>query len=181
VKTITQLFSTAAALTLTLASCTYANRAPQFELLDDRGQIWALRDQHGGTILLFGYTHCDDTCPLMLAKLASALKQSRSSAAPIGIAFVTVDPQRDSPRVLHGYLSKFGPQFVGLTGTPTQIGSVERTYHVWAQKLPAKNGGYDYDEAHSSTMFFINRDGNIVALHDASDSVGDLARGMRQL
>lgn len=180
-KSITRLLISAAALTSTLASCAHANRAPQFELLDDRGQTWALRNQTGGTVLLFGYTHCDDTCPLMLAKLAGALKQVQSSAAPIGIAFVTVDPQRDSPRVLHGYLSKFGPQFVGLTGTPSQIGSVERSYHVWAQKLPAKNGGYDYDEAHSSTMFFINRDGNIVVLHDASDSVGDLARGMRHL
>jgi len=181
VKLTSRLLTSAAIITLALSSCSHANRAPQFELLDDRGQSWSLGNQTGGTVLLFGYTHCNDTCPLMLAKLSSALKQGRSSGAPIRIAFVTVDPQRDSPRALHGYLSKFGPQFVGLTGTPSQIGSVERSYHVWAQKLPAKNGGYDYDEAHGSTMFFINRDGNIVALHDASDSVGDLARGMRQL
>jgi protein SCO1 len=171
----------AVAFALTLASCAHANRAPGFDLLDDRGQIWALGDQTGGTVLLFGYTHCDDTCPLMLAKLSTALKQAKLSAGPIGIAFVTVDPKRDSPRVLHEYLSKFGSEFVGLTGTPTQIESVERSYHVWAQKVPSKNGGYDYDEAHSSTMFFIDRHRNIVSLHDSSDSVGDLASAMRQL
>jgi protein SCO1 len=169
-----------AAFAAILASCAHANRAPSFELLDDRGQTWALREQTGGTVLLFGYTHCADTCPLMLAKLSEARKRV-SHPPTIGIAFVTVDPQRDSPRALHEYLSKFGSEFVGLTGTPSQIESVERSYHVWAQRLPPKKGGYDYDEAHGSTMFFIDNDENIVSLHDPSDSVEDLARAMRQL
>ena len=173
--------ASAAAFTLVLASCAYGNRAPRLELLDDRAQTWALQDQTGGTVLLFGYTHCDDTCPLMLAKLSNALKRVKSSSSPIKIAFVTVDPQRDTPRVLHAYLSKFGSEFVGLTGTASQIESVERSYHVWAQKLPSKHGGYDYDEAHTSTMFFIDRNRTIVSLHDSSDSVGDLAGAMRQL
>jgi len=170
-----------AAALLLLAACSHGNPAPDFRLVDDRGRTWALQSRNGGTVLLFGYTHCEDTCPLMLAKLAAALKLVDSSRASVQVAFVTVDPRRDSPRALQQYLSKFGPQFVGLTGTPEEINSVERSYHVWAQKLPSKNNAYAYDEAHSSTMFFINRDSVIVGLHDPSDSVGTLAGALRQL
>ena len=68
--------------------------------------------------------------------------------------------------MLHAWLAKFGPQVVGLTGTPSQIESVERSYHVYAQKLPSRHGGYGYDEGHSSTIFFIDKDRYIVSLHD---------------
>lgn len=166
---------------LVLAACAHGNRAPSLELLDDRGQTWALQDQPGGTVVFFGYTHCEDTCPLTLAKLSKALKDVEPSGGSTQIAFVTVDPQRDTPRVLHAWLSKFGPQFVGLTGTALQIESIEHSYHVYAQKLPSRHGGYGYDEAHSSMMFFIDKDRYIVSLHDPTDSLGELARAMRQL
>ena len=164
-----------------LAACAHGNRAPSLQLLDDRGQTWALQDQSGGMVVVFGYTHCEDTCPLTLAKLSKALKDVEPSAGSTQIAFITVDPQRDTPRVLHAWLSKFGPRVVGLTGTASQIESVERSYHVYAQKLPSRRRGYGYDEAHSSTMFFIDKNRRIVSLHDPTDSLGDLAHAMRQL
>jgi protein SCO1/2 len=164
-----------------LSACAHGNRARSLELLDDRGQTWALQDQPGGTIVVFGYTHCEDTCPLTLAKLSKALKDVEPSGGSTQIAFITVDPQRDTPKMLHAWLAKFGPQVVGLTGTPSQIESVERSYHVYAQKLPSRHGGYGYDEAHSSTIFFIDKDRYIVSLHDPSDSLGELAHAMRQL
>jgi protein SCO1 len=166
---------------IALAACNHGNRAPSFELLDDRGQPWALQDQPGGTVVFFGYTHCEDTCPLTLVKLSKALKDIETSGRGTQIAFITVDPERDTPRVLHAWLSKFGPQVVGLTGTASQIESVERSYHVYAQKLPSRHGGYGYDEAHSSTIFFIDKARYIVSLHDPTDSLSELARAMRQL
>jgi protein SCO1/2 len=170
-----------AGVVVLLSACAHGNRAPSLELLDDRGQTWALRDQPGGTVILFGYTHCEDTCPLTLVKLSKALKDIESSGGSTQIAFITVDPQRDTPGELHAWLAKFGPQFVGLTGTASQIESVEHSYHVYAQKPPSRHGGYGYDEAHSSTIFFIDKDRRIVSLHDPTDSLGELAHAMRQL
>jgi protein SCO1/2 len=164
-----------------LAACAHGNRVPSLQLLDDRGQTWALQDQPGGTVVLFGYTHCEDTCPLTLAKLSKAMKDVQPSGGSTRIAFITVDPQRDTPRVLHAWVSKFGREVVGLTGTASQIELVERSYHVYARKLPSARGGYDYDEAHSSTIFFIDKDRHIISLHDPSDSLGELAHAMRQL
>jgi protein SCO1 len=176
-----QIVTSIAILVFVLSGCVNANRAPAFELHDDRGRPWALGDQKQGVVLVFGYTHCPDTCPLMLAKLSNALRQAKPSSYRSEVAFVTVDPQRDSPRVLHAYLSRFGATFVGLTGTLPQIEAVERLYRVWAARLPSKHGAYDYEEAHSATMFFIDGDQNIVSLHDPSDSVGDLADAMQHL
>jgi protein SCO1 len=165
-----------------LAACAPGYRAPAFELRDDRAQPWALQDQNAGVVLVFGYTHCDDTCPLMLSKLAKGLVRSGRSNGSIEVAFVTVDPMRDTPRVLHAYVTRFGPNVVGLTGTPSQIEKVERSYHVWAQRLGSKPGrADDYDEAHSSTMFFIDKRREIVSLHDPTDSVAELAHAMQQL
>lgn len=166
---------------MALAGCARGYAAPALELVDDRGRTWALQDQRGGTVVLFGYAHCEETCPLTLAELAKALKDAGPSSGSTQVAFITVDPQRDTPPVLHAWLSKFGPQFVGLTGTAAQIASVERAYHVYAQKLPSRHGGYGYDEAHSSTLFFIDRNRRVVSLHDPSDSPRELADALRQL
>ena len=166
---------------LSLTACVSGNRAPSFELRDDRGQAWSFDDQPGAVVLFFGYTHCPDTCPLTLAKLSRALTQAGPAGDDISVAFVTVDPARDTPAVLHEYLSPFGSRFVGLTGTASQIEAVERSYHVWAAKLPSKTGGYGYNEAHSSTIFFIDRSRNIASLHDPTDSEAELVRAIREL
>jgi protein SCO1/2 len=171
----------ASVLALVVTACANGTGAPAFELRDDLGQPWALQNQKGGVVLVFGYTHCGDTCPLTLAKLSKGLQRAGPSSESIEVAFVTVDPARDTPWVLRTYVTRFGPHFVGLSGTSSQIEAVERSYHVWAQRLPSKPGTYDYDEAHSSTMFFIDRRRDIVSLRDPSDSVAELARAMQQL
>jgi protein SCO1 len=172
----------AAAVAAILASaCTRGDTAPGIVLRDDLGRRWDLRDHTGGIVLVFGYTHCEDTCPLMLSKLAKAKREGAPKTRAVEIAFVTVDPSRDTPRVLHAFVSSFGPGVVGLTGTSREVEKIERAYHVWAQRMPSKKGGYAYDEGHSSTMFFVDRSRNIDSLHDPTDSVRELARAMERL
>ena len=155
-------------------------RAAPINLTDDTGRPWSLEDHRGsGQVVFFGYTHCKDTCPLTLAKLSKALFRSRAETAEV--EFITVDPERDTPPVLHAYLKRFAGKFRGLTGSRAQIEAVERSYHVWAQKLPGKHGDDDYDDAHTSTVFLIDRAGNIASLHDVDDSVGTLARAIATL
>ncbi len=158
--------------------------APPIALTDASASAWRLGDQTGKNVaLFFGYTHCADTCPLALAKLVKA----RAIADPAGthweIAFVTVDPERDTPPVLAAYLKRFGGDVVGLTGSPQAVAGVERAYHIWAQKIPGNRRGsdYGYDEAHSSSIFLIDAHGNQRVLQDASASVASLAHDMRLL
>lgn len=167
----------AISLALAFAGCARGNPAADFTLQTDESAPWSLSAQHGKAVVMtFGYTHCADTCPLTLAKLAKAKAALGGRAAGVEIAFVTVDPHRDTPAVLHAFLQKLGGGFVGLTGTPQQIDGVEQAYHVWAQRVPGRRGGDDYDDAHASAIFFIDTRGNVSSLHDDSDSVEELSR-----
>ena len=47
---------------------------------------------------------------------------------------------------------------------------------MWAQRVPGKRGGDDYDDAHASAIFFIDPHGNLSSFHDDSDSIDDLSR-----
>lgn len=163
-----------------LAGCSRLPASPDFTLTDQTGKPWSLSEQRGTPVeLFFGFTHCVDTCPQTLAKLARATTQAHSNAE---IVFVTVDPERDSPPVLARFLGRFsGTRIVGLTGTPQQISSVERRYHVYAQKLPGKPGSNDYDEAHIATVFLIDADGVQRKLADTSDDVSQLADDVRRI
>ena len=164
-----------------LAACNGATPAPEISLTDQHGMPWSLSAQRGSTLaLFFGYTHCSDTCPTTLAKLAKALAPIHGAK----VIFVTVDPERDTPGVLQAYVTKFtGAPIVALTGSPAEISSTEAAYHVWAQKIPGKAGNDNYDEAHASYVFLIDRDGNQRAiLHDEDtvQTILEAAQGVNQ-
>jgi protein SCO1/2 len=170
------------AAALLLWSCARSPGAPGFTLTDDAGQPWSLAAQRGTPVLLtFGFTHCADTCPATLAKL-SRMAREGNTAAPV-IAFVTVDPQRDSATALHRFVSRFnegGAHVVGLTGTPSQIDAVERAYHVWAQRIPGRGAHGTYDVAHSAVVYFIDRSGVTRSVHDDDDSDAVLGAALRE-
>jgi protein SCO1/2 len=137
------------------------NLAPDFTLTDQAGRPFTLSALRGvPVVLFFGYTHCPDTCPATLAKLAQAV---RSPAAPrdVRVAFVTVDPDRDSPAALARYLRLFDPRFTGLTGTFQILDPVYSAYHVWREDVPVDHGRDDYSVAHGAALYFIGRSGAI--------------------
>lgn len=171
-----------ATLLVATQACGTARTAPDFTLTDDRGQAWALRDQGGKAVALtFGFTHCLDTCPATLAKLTRLSRALGSRGANVEIAFVTIDPQRDTPRKLHTYLPRFeSPRLVGLTGSASQIDAVETAYHVWAQRIPGKRGAGEYDMAHSAVIYFIDGRGRVRSVHDDNDSDAELARALQE-
>ena len=169
----------ALALALLGAGCSRYPAAPDFTLTDQHGTAWTLSAQRGKTIALyFGFTHCPDTCPTTLAKLSKAIGNDPNAE----IAFITVDPQRDTPQTMNAYVNRFsGAPIVGLTGSPQDIASVERAYHVWSQKIPGKRGDYDYDEAHISVVTFIDPSGRERLVTDQLDSVATLASDVRSV
>jgi len=78
----------------------FAHLAPDFTLTDQDGRPFTLSAQRGHPVVLFfGYTHCDDACPTTLAHLAQALR-APGVPADVTVAFITVDPTRDTPAVL---------------------------------------------------------------------------------
>jgi len=150
-----------------------------FVLTDQNGRPRSDRDFHGRFVLLyFGYSFCPDVCPTTLAKIASALGKLGPQADRFVPIFITVDPARDTPSVLKSYLAAFGPQFVGLTGKPSDIAKVAHSYRVYYAKHPLAGGNYAMD--HSSVIYLLDPDGNFVKAYDDDASPAALADDLKK-
>lgn len=154
--------------------------APDFSLVDQDGQPFTLSAQRGHPVaLFFGYTHCPDACPTTLAHLARAV---RSADVPrdIRVAFITVDPQRDSPAVLKRYVRLFDPDFIGITGTLRTLDPVYAAYHTWHEASPANHGPNDYSVAHGTTIYYVGRDGTLKGLGSWDDGTSQITRAFKE-
>ena len=50
------------------------------------------------SVTLFGYTHCPDVCPTGLTEMGKWAEELGPDAEKLRFIFVTVDPERDTPR-----------------------------------------------------------------------------------
>lgn len=108
--------------------------------------------------MFFGFTHCPDVCPTTLARLAKLRKQVGKGNGAFDIVFVTVDPERDTPKEMARYVEMFATPVVALTGTTNQIDAVRRNFGIFSEKVSDNNGGYSVD--HSAQILLFNRDGS---------------------
>jgi protein SCO1/2 len=129
------------------------------------------------TLVFFGFTHCPDVCPTTLAMLASVQKQV---AIPnLKVALISVDPERDTPQQLGKYISSFGGDLIGLTGTPPEISKVTRSFGVAAARVDLPGGDYTMD--HSATIFALDSDARIVAVFTPPFNASTLSRDLARL
>ncbi|HJS84062.1 MAG TPA: SCO family protein, partial [Acetobacteraceae bacterium] len=75
----------------------------------------------------------------------------------------------------------FSPRIVGLTGTPEQVATVEREYHVYAAKHVTGPGPNDYAMDHSSVLYLMGPDGRFIAPIDADQTAPQLAQSLAGL
>ncbi len=116
-------------------------------------------DYRGETVLLyFGYTNCPDVCPTTLSKVHDILTRLGPEARRVRMLFVTVDPNRDTARVLSAYAKNFATEIDGLRGTPDELAVLARRYRVEYSVTPA-NGSHPYDVTHSSAIFVFDGSG----------------------
>lgn len=96
---------------------------PDVELLATDGRpVVPARDLIGRpTLVFFGYTSCPDICPVHLATLSSAMRESRVGHDRVRVVFVTVDPERDTPERIEEFLAHFDRRILGLTGERADI------------------------------------------------------------
>jgi protein SCO1/2 len=131
-----------------------------FALQDGAGRTISRESLQGRPFLVyFGYTHCPDVCPTELARIADVLAKMGDKAIPA--LFITVDPERDTPKVMQDYASSFGPGITGLSGSPQAVGAVEKAYRVFARKGEVQSdGGYAMD--HSSVVYLMDKTGGFI-------------------
>ena len=149
-----------------------------FALEDGSGKIVTDQTLRGRPFLVyFGYTHCPDVCPTELARISDVLAAMGDKAAPA--LFITVDPERDTPKVMQDYAGSFGPHVIGLSGSPQAIGAVEKAYRVFARKGKVEfDGSYSMD--HSSIVYLMDKTGGFVEALNLDRSPEETAKELER-
>ena len=88
----------------------------------------------GPTLVYFGYSFCPDFCPNELARNALASDLAAEEGEERGLAFITIDPARDTPEMMGEYVSMIHPDLVGLSGSPEDIDEAAKAYRVYYRK-----------------------------------------------
>ena len=144
-----------------------------------KGSDFSLKDMNNKTItqesfngpltaIFFGFTHCPDICPMTLNKMDIVINKLKKKNKTLKVFFISVDPERDTPKAVKNYLSNFDNNFVGITGNPEKIFLLSKSWGILSQKIFLENGEYNID--HSSPVILL-KEGKYVAKISHRDDV----------
>lgn len=144
------------------------------ELVDQHGDAVDLAADFGGdvTLVFFGFTRCPDVCPLTMARLGKAYVDA-GEPDDLNVVMVTVDPGFDTPTVMGEYVGRYHPDFVGLTGSNSQVATAARAFF-------AGYSGSDVQIVHTDAVAVVDRAGMMRYVYSA-DSVVNLGADLPQL
>lgn len=144
-----------------------ARPAQDFQLTDYRGQPFRLSDHRGKVVFLyFGYTMCPDACPTTMLDYRRTVEALGKKADQLVIAFVTVDPERDTAAVLANYMKSRGDdRFYALIGSEAELAPILQAYNVFAEKVKSSDSGIDYWVNHTALSYVIDTRGNLRLAH----------------
>ncbi len=120
------------------------------------------------TLAYFGYLSCPDVCPTTMADLRWAFQGlDPATVAQLTVAFVTVDPDRDTGAEIRDYLDLFfADQQVDLAALradgPTDLDEAADQLGVSYQVADHEPGAERYDVAHSAITYVIDDTGTVV-------------------
>ena len=104
-------------------------------------------------LIYFGYTFCPDVCPLDNARNAEAADILEERGIEVTPVFISVDPARDTPEVMRGYVDNLHPRMIGLTGTDEQIRTATQAYKAYFKIQPSGDEFYLVD--HSTFTYLV--------------------------
>ncbi|MGH2532803.1 MAG: SCO family protein [Thermomicrobiales bacterium] len=144
--------------------------APDFTLVDHRGETVSLSDFRGKAVALaFIYTNCPDVCPLIAENLRVAQELlSEEARDDVALLAVTVDPARDTPAALQAFSERHrladNPSWHALRGDPATLERIWRAYGVYpgtgatpAGEAASAGGG----EGHTDAIYLIDPEGRL--------------------
>ena len=151
------------------ASQVSATRAvlPDYRLVGPAGAPFSMRALAGKWVWLYlGFASCPDACPTALDELADARKALKD-ASKVQVAFVSLDPMRDTPERLGAYVGYFDKSFLGITGDrPTLdafVASLGTRYEIPSDARPDGN----YVVGHPNQVFVLDPSGRLAATYAA--------------
>lgn len=154
---------------------------PRYLLIGPDGQAVTDQDWRGRfQLIAFGYTYCPDICPTTLVDMAELLKQLGTEAGRVQGIFISLDPERDTPRVLQTYTRFFDERILGLSGTPELVQHAARNFKVRYAKvvLPGKEP-QNYAVDHSAGLYLLDPGGQFLRKFAYGRPVGEILAELR--
>jgi protein SCO1/2 len=133
------------------------------------------------TFVFFGFTHCPDVCPTTLQTLngtVRALADLPEGLQP-EVVLVSVDPGRDTPDQLAGYVPFFNPDFRGVWVPTEHLSELTRAFGAAFAYVPAGEDGYTVD--HTASIFLVGPDARITAVFTTPHTAEGVARDYRRV
>jgi len=164
-----------------------ADRAPApiggaFRLVSGNGRIITEKSFPGKYLLIyFGYTSCPDICPTALADIARTMDRLGPRATRVQTLFVTVDPARDTPKLLKKYVAQFSPAIIGLTGSTAEIAQVEKEYHVSVSVPSGQNRTGSREIDHTAALYLMAPDGRFITAFRPDESSTAIAAAIGKI
>tara|TARA_B100000214_G_scaffold193448_1_gene140009 strand:+ start:1251 stop:1841 length:591 start_codon:yes stop_codon:yes gene_type:complete len=130
-----------------------------------KGSEFSLKDVNNNTIteksfdgpltaIFFGFTNCPDICPMTLNNLDLVVKNLENKKKnKFKIFFVSIDPERDTTKVIKDYLNTFENQIYGITGDPQKVWLLSQSWGVLSEKIFTEDGNYLIN--HSSSIMLL--------------------------
>lgn len=135
--------------------------ARDFTLTDQGGQPRALKDFRDRILVVFfGFTHCPDVCPTTMLEMAQVKKLLGPDGAKLDVAFITVDPQRDTPELMRSYMTAFDPAFIALIPNADQLAAVAREFRIHYRKVDGTTPT-SYTMEHTAAAFVFDTQGRV--------------------
>ena len=160
---------------------TGADYAKDFALTDHNGQPRTLKDFAGKVVVMFfGYVQCPDVCPTSMAELAEAKRLLGKEGERVQGLFVTVDPERDTPEVLKGYMEAFDPTFLALYTTPEKMAVLAKDYKLYYKKVDGPTPT-SYSMDHSAGSYVYDTQGKLRLYNRYGSGAAPLAADIKLL
>lgn len=140
-----------------------------FELVSHTGKVVnnvALRGKP--YLVFFGFTHCPDICPTTLFELTDLMKELGSAADEFNVAFISVDPERDTQEMLSGYMTSFDPRIMALRGDIEKTETAVKAFAAYSRKVPTEGGNYTMD--HTAGVYLMDAKGQFKGTLDMHES-----------
>ena len=158
-----------------------SNFGGPLDLIDETGEKFTDDNFENGKyrLIYFGFTYCPAICPTELQRIATVLRSLDERADMLTPFFITVDPERDTAEVMKQYTAMFHPNIIGLTGTQKQIDQAKKSYKVYAAKVQDETMS-DYTMDHSSFIYFISPDNDLLRIFKANDEIEDIIKIIKE-
>ena len=130
----------------------------------------------------FGFTHCPAICPTTLLQMTNLLneieKSDASIAEKITPIFISVDPERDTPKAIANYISHFHHRFDGLVGSLEDLTDLTNAYGSYFSYAPTENGD-SYSVNHSSYIYLMGPKGGYISHFSPDETTEQILEQMQ--